>query len=788
MSVAAAIGIDLGSQTIVIGCAKKGGVEIMVNEGSNRETPFVVGYGPAERYVGEQAASQFKSNFKNTVAYPFRFLGMKGDSPHLGQESKFIYNKLTTLADNRVGFSVTHNGEAKTFLPEQIVATMLQKLKDIVRKNEIGHSDFVLTCPSYFTEQERRALLDAAKLADVNVVRLLNEHAAIALAYGIFRKAELTADPRNVLFVDVGHSSTSVFLASFTKEKVTIIDQHHERHLGSRDIDWVVMDFYANMFNQANGLNPIKSEKARLRLFDAIEKQRKVLSANSEASVNLEYLMEDCDLNHTLTREQYEQMMTPFLTKLKDTLSKINTSKYNIHSVEIIGGATRIPSVQKTIQEVYGQTLFKTLNSTECIARGAAIQAAIVSPLFKVSDYILEEANYYPIRCAWKFLENPQAYSENKMDIEDPRNNPIKQRSILFDAGCNVPSVKAVSFHKEDAVEFRLFYDPVPIGAQEVLATYVIHNPKPKETEFKVKLRVHLTRDGIVEFDSAQMIEEWEEDEEKPAPKEGEKKDEAAANEPPKKKRKSRSSDLKTDIVFKHGLNQAQINQYFEEECQLANNDRVILETYHKKNELESYIYDLRGKVADRYKKYVDNNTAESFMNLLSENEQWLYGDGLKTTKAAYAQKLEGLRKIGDPIEKRAQEYESVPEHIQNLITLTDNVTETLAPNNEKIAHVTAEERKPVLDLAAQTKQWAYNAIAALDKAVRTSNPPVTTHEVTQKFHELQNKANPVIHKPKPEPPKEQPKKEEKTEEAKKNDEMKDERDEKPEANMDIEK
>lgn len=260
---------------------------------------------------------------------------MKGDSPHLGQESKFIYNKLATLPDNRVGFSVTYQGEAKTLLPEQVVAAMLTKLKDIVHKNEIGHNDFVLTCPSYFTEQERRALLDAAKLADVNVVRLLNEHSAISLAYGIFRKAELDTNPRNVLFVDIGHASTSVFLSSFTKEKVTIVDQYHERHLGARDLDWIVLDFYANMFNSANGINPIKSEKARLRLLDAIEKQRKILSANSEASINLEYLMEDCDLNHTLTREQYEKMIAPVVTRLKDVLSKINSNFSTLSNSEL---------------------------------------------------------------------------------------------------------------------------------------------------------------------------------------------------------------------------------------------------------------------------------------------------------------------------------------------------------------------------------------------------------------------------------------------------------------------
>ena len=151
----------------------------------------------------------------------------------------------------------------------------------------------------------------------------MNESTAIALAYGIFRRGEFDNTPRNVAFVDFGHSHLSVFTAAFTKDKLSILNQVHERHLGARDLDWALMEYYSDIFNKQNGMNPRKNDKARLRLLDAIEKQRKVLSANIEANINIEYLMEDYDLNHTLSREKFEEIIAPIITKVRQVLQKI---------------------------------------------------------------------------------------------------------------------------------------------------------------------------------------------------------------------------------------------------------------------------------------------------------------------------------------------------------------------------------------------------------------------------------------------------------------------------------
>lgn len=273
--------------------------------------------------------------------FPTRFLGTSPNAPFLAEEKKWLYNTLVTNEDNKLAFEViieneniykiykvTSRGEKQQFIPEQIVAMMLQKLKQFISREKIVANDIVISVPSYFTEQERKALLDAAKIAQINVVKLMNESTAIALSYGIFRKSELTSTPRNVCFVDLGHCDSSVFVASFTKEKMTVLKQYHERHLGTRDFDWKLLEFYANLIKEKYGSDVLNKEKTRLRLLDAIEKQRKILSANSDAAINVDNVSEDNDLAHTLTRDKFEEIITPIVEKFKQLLLKLKSGNF----------------------------------------------------------------------------------------------------------------------------------------------------------------------------------------------------------------------------------------------------------------------------------------------------------------------------------------------------------------------------------------------------------------------------------------------------------------------------
>jgi heat shock protein 4 len=207
--------------------------------------------------------------------------------------------------------------------PQQVTAAMLGKIKDLLRKNQFNNNDLILSVPSYFSDRERRAILDACKIAEITIPRLFNESSAIALGYGIFRKADLTDTQRNVVFIDMGHSKLSAFCAGFSKAKCTIIDETYDRNCGARDFDWEVARHLSESFEKKFGCSPIKSAKPCLRLLDAVDKVRKVLSANYEAGINLEYLMEEEDMNENITRDVFESLIGETLAKIRKCLEQL---------------------------------------------------------------------------------------------------------------------------------------------------------------------------------------------------------------------------------------------------------------------------------------------------------------------------------------------------------------------------------------------------------------------------------------------------------------------------------
>lgn len=211
-----------------------------------------------------------------------------------------------------------------------------------------------MTVPSYFSNAERVAILDAAEIAGIKCNRLLNESTAICLQYGFFRKKDLDPKvPRKVAFVDYGHSKLTVTFAEFTSEKVKILGHNSNRNMGARQIDYILMQELGKHFEKKYGCDPRENVRCRLRMLEGIEKMRKILSSNSEASVNLESLMEDEDLNKTIKRQELEELIDPvisnFYLTLKESVEKFNINVDELHSVELVGEATRTPIVLQRI-------------------------------------------------------------------------------------------------------------------------------------------------------------------------------------------------------------------------------------------------------------------------------------------------------------------------------------------------------------------------------------------------------------------------------------------------------
>jgi heat shock protein 4 len=247
----------------------------------------------------------------------------------------------------------------------------------------------VVSVPDYFTIHERKAMIDALSIADLSCSSLINESSAIALNYGLFRRAQFDdTKPRIVGFIDFGHADSCIFFGSFTKNNQKVISVTSERFCGAREFDYLIMEQMSALFKKKYGCDPITSPKCRIRMLEAIMKTRKILTANKEANLSIESLMEDEDLSYNLTRDEFEKIIEPVLNKFRNLLlnaiqnavSEGSNSFFNIefaltdlHSVEMVGDAVRTPIIQQIVKDTCGLEISKTLMPDECIARGTTL-------------------------------------------------------------------------------------------------------------------------------------------------------------------------------------------------------------------------------------------------------------------------------------------------------------------------------------------------------------------------------------------------------------------------------
>ena len=331
----AAIGIDLGSNKSVLAATKRRGIDIVLNGESNRSTPTLVAYTTAERLIGDAVKTQVKRNFKNSILYLTRFLGLNATcKEQLAQEMLFCPQKLIEFSNNKIGFEVVQDGQKLQLTVEQILAFYIQKLKVFYEKAEIPDKDMVISIPSYASNTERQAILDACDIAEVNCLRVISESTAITYNYGFFRQKDLSKDKkRTVAFVDFGHSKCTITIASFLQGEAQILVHNSDRNLGGRNFDLEIVNVIGKEFADKYGDDPLKAPRCRLRMFEAAEKARKMLSSDTESNINIDYLLNEEDLNRKLGREEFEKMIDPhvrrFAALITETLQK--ASKFTFY-------------------------------------------------------------------------------------------------------------------------------------------------------------------------------------------------------------------------------------------------------------------------------------------------------------------------------------------------------------------------------------------------------------------------------------------------------------------------
>jgi len=326
----AVIGIDLGSDTSFVGYVGKGIVDICQNEVSRRNTPTLVGFTDRERLLGDAALAQIKSNAKNTCRNFKHLLGQKLDSSYVEPERFWSTSKLVEAEDGHVGYEVTYKGETKVVSAVQALGMFFTKLKEVTEKwTQAKVADCVIGVPAFFSDVHRQAVLDAAKVAGISVLRLMNEHTATALAYGIYRSNDFDPEkPVHVAFCSMGNTIFSVSVVRFVRGKLQVITEKSDK-VGGRDMDKCLMEEFAAQFKKKVGCDPLSNKKASFKLEDAVNKTKKILSANAEAGISCECLMEDADFAES--HLEWESHLLPEVRKLALTCPRTFNETKLIH-------------------------------------------------------------------------------------------------------------------------------------------------------------------------------------------------------------------------------------------------------------------------------------------------------------------------------------------------------------------------------------------------------------------------------------------------------------------------
>lgn len=779
------VGIDVGFQNCYIAVARSGGIETVANEYSDRCTPACVSLASKNRLIGNAAKSQAVTNFKNTVHGFKKFHGRPFDDSFVQTEKPKLPYSLQKLPNGNTGIKVRYLEEDKVFTAEQITGMLLTKLKETA-ENALKKPvvDCVISVPGFFTDAERRSVFDASQIAGLNCLRLINDTTAVALAYGIYKQDLPTTEekPRNVVFVDMGHSSYQVSVTAFNKGKLKVLSTAFDPYLGGRNFDEALVDYFCEEFKCKYKLNVKENPRALLRLHQDCEKLKKLMSANSsDLPLNIECFMNDIDVSSKMNRGHFEDLCAQHLMRveapLKAALEQSKLSRDDVYSVEIVGGATRIPAIKDKISKFLGKEVSTTLNADEAVARGCALQCAILSPAFKVREFSITDVVPFPITLRWK----------------SPTEDGLGECEV-FSKNHAAPFSKVITFHKKEPFELEAFYSspqdlPYP---DRRIGCFSVQNvlPQPDGDSSKVKVKVRVNVHGIFSVSSASLIEKLkgesedmqidtdpvqnegrreeqskmqmeqegqsqslQQNEDSSCSKEGsagEKQDTAAGEN--KHKDKVKSIDLPIVANIRQ-LDSDVLSNFVEYERQMIIQDKLVKEQNDSKNAVEEYVYDLRDKLCGVYEKYVTEEDSNRLSVMLEDTENWLYEEGEDQPKDVYVAKLEALKRLGQPIEDRHREQEDRPRAFEQLgkkLQLYMKTVDSYRQRDEQYSHLSAEEMSTVEKCVHEAMGWMNSMMNAQNKLALTHDPIVKVADIISKIQELEDVCSPVANRPKP--------------------------------------